>query len=208
LAQEFCGAPKPGEGYGPFDYRVSKDKLPIIESNHFTPDVEALRQGSTGSLGSDIGYTLRAFPNHPRALMAMANLSIKTRTKRPPGAHFSVECYFDRALQFAPDDGWVRMVHGIYLSKIGKTHEALEQFQQAQTFVGDSAVLHYNLGLAYFDVGDYENALTHAQHAYQLGFQLPGLKNKLAGVRRWKEPPSRTGDKAEERVGRSGADAK
>src|SRR4051812_47506028 len=54
--------------YGPFDYRTSKDKLDIVEGAHFTPDVETLRSGSTGSLGADIDYTLRTSPNHHRAL--------------------------------------------------------------------------------------------------------------------------------------------
>ena len=56
--------------FGPFDYRTAtKDKLKLVESYHFTPKVESLIGGQSGTLGADIDYTLRAFPNHPRALL-------------------------------------------------------------------------------------------------------------------------------------------
>lgn len=46
--------------------------------------------------------------------------------------------------------------------------------------------LTYNLGLLYFDLKDYDNALIQAQKAISLGHPLPGLKNKLQSVKRWK----------------------
>lgn len=47
---------------------------------------------------------------------------------------------------------------------------------------GNSAELHYFLGLTYIDVGDYEAATAHAREAYALGHQLPGLRTKLASA--------------------------
>src|ERR1700682_1722293 len=41
------------------------------------------------------------------------------------------------------------------------------------------------LGLAYFDLRDYDNALDRARSAYRLGFPLPGLRNKLQEVGKW-----------------------
>jgi len=178
--------------YGPYDYRTSGDKLAVVEAFHFTPDVEYLRRGAQGALGADLDYTLRAAPNHHRALMAITNLSLRDRKPQPEGAKFTVECYFERAEQFAADDGTVRMIHGIYLSRIGKKADALDRFKEAESLAADSPTLHYNLGLAYFDVKQYDEALSHAQQAYALGVTLPGLRNKLKAAGRWREPDPAT----------------
>lgn len=182
--------------YGPYDYRRSADKLAVVEAFHFTPDVEYLRRGAQGALGADLDYTLRAAPNHHRALMAMTNLALRDRKPIPEGAKFTVECYFMRAEEFAEDDGTVRMIHGIYLSRIGKKDEALKRFKEAETFAADSPTLHYNLGLAYFDVKQYREALEHAHKAYALGVALPGLRNKLKAAGQWRDAPPPTADAA------------
>ena len=64
-----CGALQ--NAFGPFDYRTERGyNLDVVESYHFTPPVEALIRGSSGTIGGDLDYTLRAFPNHDRALNA------------------------------------------------------------------------------------------------------------------------------------------
>ena len=82
--------------------------------------------------------------------MTMVRLGEKLKTERPRGARYSIECYFDRAMRFRPDDGTVRMVYADFLSKRGRNKEALEQLEKAQALAGDSANLHYNIALAYF----------------------------------------------------------
>ena len=104
--------------YGPFDYRSDKDKLQIVEQYHLTPQVVNLvAPRSAGRIGGDLDYTLRAFPNHHVALMAMVRLGEKERTTRPAGATYNVECYFQRSLRFRNDDAIVRIVYASYLSK-------------------------------------------------------------------------------------------
>ena len=92
-----CGALT--NSYGPFDYRTSKAELKIVEDYHFTPDVETLRHGNTATVGGDIDYTLRASPNHHRALMSMVNLAVRTKSDKPLGPRLTVDCYFDRAMR-------------------------------------------------------------------------------------------------------------
>jgi len=46
---------------------------------------------------------------------------------------------------------------------------------------------HYNLGLAFLDVGDTELALKHAKRAYALGYRLPGLKSRLEKLGKWRD---------------------
>ena len=179
-------------GYGPFDYRKTTDaERQIVEQHHFTPPVEQLVRGSTASEpGGDLDYTLRAFPNHPRALKSMMELGFRKKTDRPTGTKWPVWCYFERAIRFKPNDAQVRMVYAMYLQRKGKTKEALKQLQEAQALVEDSANIHYNLGLIYLDLGDYENSLAHAHKAYKLGFPLEGLRNRLKRANKWRDPAS------------------
>lgn len=179
--------------YGPFDYRTSRDKLAIVESLHFTPDVEALRRGSTTRVGGDIDYTLRASPNHPRALIAMANLGRSLNTEQPPGAKYTLACYFDRALRFADNDPTVRLVYGTYLTRVGRQKDAIQQLQVALKLDEGNANIHYNLGLVYLDLKDYPKAREHAQRAYALGFALPGLRKRLEEAGQWMPAQAATG---------------
>jgi len=184
-----------GNAYGPYDYRTSKDKLVIVEGAHFTKDVEALRRGITGPVGADIDYTLRASPNHHRALIAMANLARKLNTERPQGANYTLACYFDRAIRFAGNDGVVRLIYGTYLSRAGKQKDAMQQLDVALSLDPNNANAHYNLGLLYFEGKDYPKARLHAQRAYELGFTLPGLKRMLEDVKQWEPPAAGSGSK-------------
>jgi Flp pilus assembly protein TadD len=183
-----CGALT--NSYGPFDYRTSKAELKIVEDYHFTPDVETLRHGNTATVGGDIDYTLRASPNHHRALMSMVNLAVRTKSDKPLGPRLTVDCYFDRAMRFANDDGAVRIIYGIYLYRIGKKVDARRVLEDARKIDDGDPNLHYNLGVVYFDLGDKANALASAQKAYQLGAQLPGLKEKLRKAGIWKDAPA------------------
>jgi tetratricopeptide (TPR) repeat protein len=184
-AQAFDECGELANAYGPYDYRTSRDQLAIVESVHFTPEVEALRSGSSSSLGGDIDYTLRASPNHPRALIAMANLGRKLNTDQPPGAKYTIPCYFDRAVRFADNDPMVRLVYGTYLARLNRQKDALEQLQLALKFDEGNANIHYNLGLIYLDLKDYPKAREHAQRAYALGFALPGLRKRLEEAGQW-----------------------
>src|SRR6185295_1715921 len=97
-------------------------------------------------------------------------------------------CYFDRAVRFRPEDGVVRMIYANYLANQKKPTEALAQMQAAEKLLVENANLHYNMGLIYLSLKDYDKALHHAHRAYALGWQLPGLRNMLQKAGRWQEP--------------------
>ena len=175
--------------YGPFDYHASPpERRSLVDNAHFTPDVERLRRGqSTAVIGADINYTLRVFPNHPRALLAMSNLAQKEKLAKPAGSEFTVDCWFYRAIRFREDDATVRMLFGIYLLKTNRPELAVAQLERASEFEGENANLAYNLGLAYFDLHDYQRSLAFAHQAYEQGFPLPGLRNKLMRAGKWSD---------------------
>lgn len=183
----YCGPLSAGH-YGPYDYRMRGSvNLDVVERAHFTREVEAGIRGSTGYLGQDLNYTLRAIPNHPRALSTLSQIAVRKKTLKIEHMMYPVECYFDRALRFVPDDGVVKVIYGGYLHSVGRSNEALKMLQAAVELLPQDPTANYNLGLVYFARKDYSAAMRHARVAYDLGFPLPGLKNKLAGVGKWEQ---------------------
>lgn len=179
-----CGELK--NGFGPFDFLADKDRLPIVEDHHFTPEVEMLVRGHTSvDLGGDISYTLLAFPNHHRALQAMVRLGARLRTPQPAGAAYSIECYFERALRFRPHDTTARLLYANYLFQAQRKQEALGQMEVAAQDAADNPHTHYNMGLMYLENQRYDLAREHAHKAYDLGFTQPGLRDKLEHLGRW-----------------------
>lgn len=174
------------------DYHDAADArgLPVVEQYHFQPQVEMLLRGQTGPLGGDIGYTLDHFPNHPRALAAMARLALKTKSPHPHGARFSVECYFERATGFRPGDGNVRALYGAYLMAHGRDKDAIVQLEAAVESAPGNAGAWYNLGLLEMRRQRSKEALAAAHKAYGLGFPLPGLRRRLKAAGAWQDPPS------------------
>jgi tetratricopeptide (TPR) repeat protein len=188
LAAGDCGALSAQEAGGDYNDGADRAKLSVVEAFHFTPDVENLKRGATGSLGDDIGYTLDHFPNHARALAAMMRLGQREKTIKPAGARYSLPCYFDRAIRFRPSDPAPRSLYGAYLLAAGRAPEALAQFEEVVRVVPGDATAHYNLGLLLLAQKKYGPAREHARVAYELGFPLPGLKNKLVEAHQWDAP--------------------
>ena len=184
-----CGASlETNDGFGPYDYRVNKNKLPIVENAHFTPGVEQFFERKTSYFGADIGYTLFRFPNHHRALEAMMRLSKREQTDKPRGATYPLECYFERALRFRGDDVVARMLYAEFLVQRSRNDDALAQLQIIRNVAGDNAMTHYNLGMIYVDAKRNDIALAEAHKAMALGLQWPGLRDKLVKVGAWSEP--------------------
>jgi tetratricopeptide (TPR) repeat protein len=74
------------------------------------------------------------------------------------------------------------------------TARALEVLERADTAVtGQSAEITYNLGLLQVEAGKLDAAVESARRAYELGYPLPGLRNKLQKLGHW-PPPASTAD--------------
>lgn len=191
-AQTFNACGPLENSFGPFDYR---DSLPeqkgLVESAHFTPAVEALIRGVTARLpGPDIDYTLRAFPNHHRALLATIRLGQREKQVQPGGMRYSVECWLDRAVRWRPDDPIVRMIYASWLGPNGKRDAALRQLAEAERLAGDNPFTHYNVGLSYLELGEHERALAKAHQAMAMGIARTELADALRAAGRWRDPPA------------------
>ncbi|MEQ8690336.1 MAG: tetratricopeptide repeat protein [Pseudomonadales bacterium] len=189
VGESFDGAPcrGGGQGFGPFDYLQRgglKQQLYLVESAHFTPEVEQLARGNTGALTGDLDYTLRAWPNHHRALNAMnryqlrsgaSTVSAMRRANIPPA-----ECYLLRAVNFSPKDDMAYMLLGLLSHRKDRHEEALTAYRKAVELSPSNIQAKYNLALLLVDLGQLKEAEALAADVYAAGFPLQGLKRKLS----------------------------
>lgn len=207
-----CGNPYDSSGYGPYDINdksIPREKIDIVLRYHFTPWMQDIAlHGSTtrppkargdkpGRLHKDLDYTLRALPNHATALNAAGVYQLRLRKnsvsnyqrmlqrEKAAGNIKTAECYFKRAIMFRPDDGMVRMAYGVFRHRQGKKDLALENYKEAVRLMPDSPEPHYNIGLLYIELEEFQLAKEHAIRAYELGYPLPGLRNALAKRGEW-----------------------
>lgn len=186
VSPEMCGPLQ--NAYGPVDFRTDKDKIGIVEGAHFTKQVENLIAGNASYLGGDIDYTLRAIPNHPRALIAMIRYGDKLKVTRVPHATYDVECYLERALRFRPNDTTARMLYADFLGRRSRRDEALRHLETARSHADDNPFTHYNIGLIYLELSAFEQARAQALKARELGFPRTDLIDRLKAANQWSEP--------------------
>ena len=183
---ESCGTLK--TIYGPFDFTNPdhvRTKLPRVESHHFTPEVERLVHGTTDTyIIGDLDKTLKAFPNHHRALWSVSRLQRKPEYKHDT-RYYTADCYFKRAINFIPTDRVVYLIYGMHLQAVGDYQNAEAQYKYALKLSPSYADAHYNLGLLYMDINKIDKARSHALTAYQYGHPLQGLKRRLTRVNAW-----------------------
>ena len=188
-----CGDARIEPSAGPYDYRTKGQhavKFQTIEGAHFPAHVEQLIRGnSTANVGGDIDYTLRAIPNHHRALVSVVNLGAREKTPQPKGMQYSIYCYFDRAVRYTPDEIVVRLLFAQYLGKQNRQADALAQVEAARSLAGDSGLSQYNIGLVLAEMKQYDEALVQAHKAMALGFTRTALKEQLVAAGRWRDPP-------------------
>ena len=188
--EQACGNPFTS-WFGPYDYRSApKSALQNVETNHFTPVVEQLIRGVTTGpkdMGKDVAYVLGVFPNHHRALLAMMRMGEKDQNDQPRGAGRPIGCWFDRAIRFARDDTVSRLLYAVYLRKKGRAAESLAQTKQAEEFAKDNPLTHFNVGISYFELGEFGSAVASALRARELGLERPELIDRLKSANQWPE---------------------
>ncbi len=183
-----CGILK--NHYGPWDYRIHRgETLDVVERRHFTPEIEALLRGKTASIGQDLSYTLRTFPNHHRALIAAERFAERAKTPQPKDMEFTVDCYFRRALAWKSDDVIARMLYARYLFTQGRGTEAKSHLEMVLADKRATALTTHNVGMVAADFQDYELALRAARQSREMGFESMDLVNRLQTQGRWSEAP-------------------
>jgi tetratricopeptide (TPR) repeat protein len=154
--------------------------LRLVESAHFNAKVEQLISGAKPNreMEWDLDYTLRAWPNHHRALYTVVRYrGIHGAYKHPNLS--PAECYLQRAINFSPKDGTTFMIYGILLQKTGSKAKALDAYRKAQELSPNDMQIKYNLALLLFDLKNYDESKELAIEVYRVNYPLKGLKKKL-----------------------------
>ena len=76
---------------------------------------------------------------------------------------FSTQCWFDRAVAYRSNDPNVRIVVATELIKRGQKDEAREHSESRNKIAKDNGAISYNVGLLYFELGDYERSMSFAK---------------------------------------------
>ena len=176
-----CGSLQ--NAYGPYDYRKERTgMLEIVERAHFTPEVEMLVRGKAGYLGGDLDYTLRASPNHHRALAATARLAEREGNPQPRNMRYSVDCWFDRGMRFAPDDHVVRFLFVQYLIRTKRAAQAPQHLDHVAAMNPPEALTWLNLALLNADLGRWEIGRTQAEQARAMGLERAPVSERFAAA--------------------------
>jgi hypothetical protein len=182
-------------GVGPWDYYdrsswvptgdAPQTRIKLVENVHFKKQWEFFNARTpSGKVAGEVGYTLKLFPNHPKALWTMSRLErergpLKSYHSAPHIPQLNMDCYFDRAIRFRPNQSPTWMIYGMHLHASKRLKDARDAYENAEKLGEASAQFHYNFGLLLFDLGDIDAAEAQARQAYAKGYQLRGLKDKL-----------------------------
>ncbi|MBV2127710.1 tetratricopeptide repeat protein [Arsukibacterium indicum] len=164
--------------------------LYLVERHHFTNDVRKLIKGSTAALPGDLLFVLNSIPNHPSALDTYSRYEYRLKTSelyRETQANktvtHSADCLFLRANEIFPNNAETLLVWAIHQYRNNRFNAAKQILERAVAIAPDYIEAHYNLGLVYVELNDAEKARKHAAIAYDAGYPLMGLKNKIAKLK-------------------------
>jgi len=192
-----CGPPPPApdETKGRRDFRTldatdeGRGDLRVFEQFHLSKAQKNLAEGRPQYAVKDLDFVLRRVPNHERALRLLLELS---KVEKARSGTRTLGCYFVWARDFVTNDVTVLSYGGYYFWKSNKTELAIEWWDAALAIDPDAPEVNYNLGLAYFSMHEYSKARTHAWSAYEAGYPLSGLRQKLRDAGEWREPEPRS----------------
>ncbi len=96
------------------------------------------------------------------------------------------EKYLKKIMSVNPKYSGAYSTMSVVYQAQGKIDSAIAILEKGdKALQGKSSEIHYFLGLILVDEKKYEEALRHARIAYELGYPLPGLKNKLKKLGKW-----------------------
>lgn len=181
VSPELCGP----LNKAPWDYRKDKQFYKIVEDNHFTPQVESLMRGQSGSLvAPDIDYTLTVFPNHHRALLAATRLAERDQSQLRNQLPRPIECYYERALRFRADDVVVRMLYAQFLYKRNRGPEALSHLDEVIRRADDNPLTLKNVGLVLLEMKEYDRAILMVKRLEELQSGDTQLRDALISAKK------------------------
>jgi tetratricopeptide (TPR) repeat protein len=173
----------------PSDYYAARGcgLLQVVEQYHLGPAQRRMRERFWSAAFGDLQFILNQFPNHPQALLLMAQVCDQWPvTDRERGARCDLEPKFVRAIEVNPEASGTFNALGTYEHRVKRFDKAVKSYKRAVELDPSSISANYNLALSYLELKQYDEANTYAQKAYELGAVLPGLRDRLQRAGQWR----------------------
>jgi tetratricopeptide (TPR) repeat protein len=167
--------------YAPGTGQSAHDIFKNVELYHLGAGYEELAHKRYDAALAHAEFMLRYFPNHPKALSLLSELCMRWQSPQ-----CNTQEWFERAVARNPSAPVTYTLQGIALHRMKRYPQAVESYKKALELDPASLNSHYNLGLTYLELKQYELANEHAQKAYALGAPFPGLRDKLKKAGFWK----------------------
>lgn len=148
-----------------------RQQLNINNSAHTDRVIEWVRKENIPMAIDEAKFTLRYWPNHPRALILMELIARSARTPSLPIP------YYEKAVRDYPQYALTHAQYGKYLVEIGRVDDGIAHLQQAVELDPKLVAAHAWLAEAYYTKsGSKALARKAAAQARALGYkgELPG----------------------------------
>lgn len=134
---------------------------------------------------SEIDFTFQRIPE--TSLIYTTVLITYARLEQEAKQFDAAKSYAERAISIDPHDPTAYIVLALQYRAQGDLESAKQVLDKGNAALEEgSAEIHYNLGLILLELGETQDAVSHAERAYDLGYPLMGLKNKLIEKRLWR----------------------
>lgn len=163
----------------PTNQPKNKQLAKELAQRHLDLGVGYLRNGDLPRAKEKLNKALAIDPKNGMAHSAMG-LVFATE-----GENELAEQYFKRAVRYDPDSARVRNRYGAFLFAEKRYHEAVEQLSKASEnrFYENRSNVFENLGVAYYRIGDVENADYAFKRAIRLNAEQPRALLELGDIR-------------------------
>ena len=168
--------------YAPRPTQAERQLFNNVQGHHLAPGRAAMEKGEFPPALEHFEFILGYYPNHPQALFALSELCLKWKH---PTCDLKAEQWLQKAIERNPEAAQSYVVQAMHLHRKNKLDAAVKVYKRAIELAPNSVNAHYNLGLAYADLKQYDLANLHAQKSLALGANLPGLRARLEKVGKW-----------------------
>lgn len=156
---------------------VARQQLNINNQHHTDQVLYWLRQGRVDRAIEDAKFTLKYWPNHPRALFLMEFIARVARTPSLPIP------YYEKAIYDYPQYALTHAQYGKYLLEIDRVDDSISHLKQAVELDPKLGAGHAWLGEAYLKSGRKELARKALEQARALGYKEETTDNSLQHLR-------------------------
>jgi predicted Zn-dependent protease len=139
--------------------------LKTVEEYHMNKNVyDLVAKGTYGYALNELKYTLRYFPNHPRALQLLTSVAVLTKNRALPIQ------YFENALALYPNHPLTHAQYGNYFVIIGDLDNGIQKLNYAIQNDPKLTAGYVWLAQAYGKKGDTKMAREAQDRARELGY--------------------------------------